>query len=228
MTLDCMAWRIVLRGAAGAGLPSLILTIGPRLRHENMPDEVGLLLPTNAGPKTLIDAVVNDPSRCSDAILGIFLANPFLNLGLEGANLKQAGVRWIINLPSVEQQDEEFSQQLADVALDRGRELACLAQFRAQGFRIAAVVADGPGATAAAAIDPEALVVMPRIADFAAGFPSLRQRGTAAQAVADAAREAGWSGTLLGLAEVREAEHEGLWPVRWDGLVCRPTPVSWT
>ena len=158
-------------------------------------------------------------------MLGLFLAGPFLNMTLESARLAGAGLGWITNLPSVEQQDEEFSQQLADVGLDRGRELACLAQLRARGFRVAAVVADGRGAAAAAAIGPEALIILPRVADFAAGFPSLRQRGAAAQAVAAAAAGAGWSGLLLGLAEGSDADHETLWPDRLDGLVCRPRPL---
>ncbi len=226
--VDCLSWRIVLRSgraAAGVALPGAVLTLAPGFRHESMPAEVGLLLPTNEGPKRLIDAVVADPALCGDAMLGLFLAGPFLNMTLEGGRLAGAGLGWITNLPSVEQQDEEFSQQLADVGLDRDRELTCLARFRAQGFRIAAVVADGPGAAAAAAIGPEALIILPRVADFAAGFPSLRQRGAAAQAVAEAAAAAGWSGLLLGLAEGSDADHETLWPDRLDGLVCRPRPL---
>ena len=225
---DCLSWRIVLR-AGGAppvtAVPGAILTLAPAFDHEGMPGEVGLLLPTNEGPKRLADAVVARPELCVDAMLGLFLAGPFLNVSLEGARLARAGVRWIANLPSVEQQDQEFSQQLADVGLDRGRELACLAQFRAQGFRVATVVADGPGAVAAAAIEPDVLIILPRVADFAAGFPSLRQRGAAAQAVAEAAAGAGWSGPLLGLAEGSDADHEALWPDRLDGLVCRPRPA---
>lgn len=223
--IDCLSWRIVLRSGTAppkTELPRAILTLSPGFEHESMPGEVGLLLPTNPGPKRLADAVAGDPELCRDAMLGLFLAGPFLNLDLEGTRLARAGVRWIANLPSVEQQDEEFSQQLADVGLDRDRELACLAQFRSQGFRIAAVVADAPGAVAAAAVEPEALIILPRVADFAAGFPSLRQRGAAAQAVADAASAAGWSGLLLGLAEGSDADHEALWPERLDGLVCRP------
>ena len=226
--VDCMTWRIVLRPGAGAtedGLPPAVVTLAPQFRHESMPDEVGLLLPTGEGPKRLIDAAAADPALCGDAILGLFLASPFLGAGVDGPGLLRAGVRWIANLPSVAQQDEEFSQQLTDVGLDLGRELACLAQFRSQGFKTAVVVTDAAGAAAAAGIAPEAMIVLPRVADFAAGFPSFRQRGTAAQAVADAARAAGWSGLILGLADAGEAEHETLWPEPLDGVVCRPVPA---
>jgi len=226
--IDCLRWPLVLRSgraAAGADWPQAILTLEPQLRHESMPREVGLLLPTTDGPKSLIDAVTADPGRCEDAMLGLFLASPFLNLALTGSRLNRVGVDWIANLPSVEQQDQEFSQQLADVGLDRGRELDCLAAFRAQGFKVAAVVADEPGAAAALAVEPEAMIVLPRVADFAAGFPSLRQRGAAARSVAAVARGSGWSGLLLGLGEASEADHEALWPEELDGLLCRPQPV---
>ena len=226
--VDCLSWRIAL-GSRTAGrrafIPEAIVTLAPGFRHESMPSEVGVLLPNTEGPKRLIDAIARDPALCREAMLGLFLASPFLNLPLDGERLTRAGVRWITNLPSVEQQDQEFSQQLADVGLDRDRELGCLAELRSQGFRIAAVVADAPGAAVAAAVEPEAMIILPRVADFAAGFPSLRQRGAAAQAVAEAAVGAGWSGLLLGLAEGSDAEHEALWPDRLDGLVCRPRPA---
>ncbi len=227
--VDLMTWRIALRSPGvtlGPGLPAAVVTAEPRFRHERMPAEIGLLLPTNEGPKQLIDAVVADPARCGDAILGLFMANPFLNISLEGPRLTGAGVRWVANLPSVEQQDEDFSKHLADVALDRERELDCLSRFRAQGFRIAVVVADGPGAVAAAAIEPDTMIILPRVADFAAAFPSLRQRGAAAQAVYEATRANGWHGPILGLGKAREAQHQGLWPERLDGLLCRPIRVS--
>lgn len=182
-----------------------------------------MLLPTSHGPGRLIDDITDDPSLCADAMLGLFLAGPFLNVALESTRLRRAKVRWITNLPSVEQQDLEFSRQLTDVGLDLERELECLAQFRSEGFRTAAVVADARGATAAAAIKPDVMIVLPRIVDFAAGFPSLRQRSTAVQSVAGAARHAGWSGIVLGLGDTSEARSERLWPAHLDGLVCRPT-----
>lgn len=224
-----MKWRIVLRvgvSTANVSLPSEIVTVKPSFRHENMPDEVSLLLPTNKGPRHLIDQVTSNPKQYGNVVLGLFLANPFLNAKLEGARLTQAGVRWITNLPSVEQQDHEFSRKLTDVALDQGKELDYLIQFRDQGFRIATVVADGPGATAAVTIAPQIIIVMPRIADFVAGFPSLRQRDTTVQVVANATCHAGWSGIILGLGNAREAEREELWPKQWDGLIYRQTFIA--
>lgn len=227
--VDQLFWRIV-PGASfssrHADIPDSMLTIGPPFQHESMPHEVAILLPTNPGPTRLIQHLVDTPATLGDVILGLFLASPFLNVKVESARLRRAGFHWIANLPSVVQQDEEFSQHLFDVGLGFDRELECLAQFRSEGHRTAVVVTDARTATAAAAIEPDIMIVIPRVADFAAGFPSLRQRSTAVQVVAKAARQAGWPGPLLGLGEFREADSEGLWPNRLDGLVCRPEEIG--
>lgn len=222
-------WRIVSGVSPGSDqprLPASVLTIGPAFDHESMPHEAAILLPTNAGPTRLIEQLINDRVAARDAILGLFLAHPFLNVKIQAARLSEAGFTWITNLPSVAQHDEEFSRQLSDVDLGYDRELVYLAQFRAEGFRIAAVVSDDRGAADAAAVQPDVMIVLPRVADFAAGFPSLRQRSSAVQTAAEAAREAGWSGPLLGLGEAREADNPSLWPARLDGLICRPVSVT--
>jgi len=227
--LGRMAWRIVLRAQGAAPvplLPSRIVTLAPRFRHHNMPDEVALLLPANHGPMDLISAVTARPDRFEDAILGLFLSNPFFNIERETAQLARAGIRWIANLPSVGQQDEEFSRQLSDVNLDEGREFATLREFGAAGFRVAVVVADAAGARGAIAIEPDMIIVLPRIAAFAAGFPSLRQRRSAALEVYEEIGGHGWRGPLLCLAEEAEAGHETLWPSFVDGVLCRPALVA--
>lgn len=222
--VDHLSWRIALSEdtAQRTDIPAVILSAAPSFHHESMPDEVAMLLPTTPGPTGLIEAVVGNPGPHAGVVLGLFLAGPFLNVELESDRLLNAGVGWIANLPSVGQQDEEFSRQLRDVGLDFDRELERLVRFRDRGFRIAAVVTDGPSAAAAAAIEPEVMIVLPRVADFAAGFPSLRQRSSAAQAARDAGGSAGWSGVLLGLGETRELDSTGLWSSHLDGLVCRP------
>lgn len=223
--VDTLRWRIVTGGAFSlteASFPEAIVTIGPPFQHESMPDEVSILLPTNAGPTHLIERVIDTSPKQANVILGLFLASPFLNIKFESARLLKAGIQWVANLPSVAQQDVEFSQQLNDVELGFNRELDYLSQFRSQGFKTAAVVADARTASAAAATGCDAMIVLPRVSDFAAGFPSLRQRSTSARAVIEAAHAEGWSATVLGLGEARDADNEGLWPNGLDGLVCRP------
>lgn len=207
-------------------LPSAIVTAGPPFRHEGLPVEVGLLLPNTRGASALIANAVEWPACCAGRALGLFLADPFLNLSAEMAALKQAKIGCIANLPSVAQQDAEFVQQLEDVGLDFAREVDRLGQLRQGRFRVVGVVSDASAAARLAAVDPTAVVVLPRVADFAAGFPSFRQRGAIAQQVAGALAEAGWRGPLLGLATADEAAHETLWPEALDGVLCRPETLS--
>jgi hypothetical protein len=227
--IELMNWRIVLRSErkpALTSVPSSILTIAPQFHHENLPSEVGLLLPTNSGPRALIDTVVETPNLCRDAALGLFLADPLLNLTREHRRLSDAKVEWVSNLPSTEQQDIEFSQQLSDVGLDYKRERDMLASFRSAGFKIVAVVTDATAAAAMTEVYPEVVIVLPRIADFAAGFPSLHQRGSMTQEIFHVLQDAGWSGILLCLGETSELAHERQWPDKVDGLICRPELVS--
>lgn len=223
--IELMNWRIVPRSdrkSTMAEIPSSVLTVAPQFRHENLPNEVGLLLPTNNGPRRLIDAVVETPDLCRDAMLGLFLADTFLNPAREHLQLSNAGVQWITNLPSTEQQDTEISQQLSDVGLDHLRERDMLASLRSRGFKVAAVVTDVPVAVAMSAIVPDVIIVLPRVVDFAAGFPSLHQRGSMTQEISQALRKTGWSGILLSLGEPGELSHERQWPEAVDGLICRP------
>lgn len=227
--LNLLMWRVVCRPSAGprdAALPDAILTAGPPFRHESLPPEVAVLLPNTGGPAGLIAAAAGRPGLCAGRALGLFLADPFLNLGAERAGLRHAGVGCIANLPSVEQQDPEFAQQLEDVGLDFAREVDRLGQLRRGGFQLVVAVGGPAAAAAVAPLHPLAVVVVPRVADYAAGFPSFHRRGLAAQQVAAALAGGGWRGPLLGLATAGEAEHETLWPDVLDGVVCRPEPLA--
>lgn len=216
-----LRWEIVpVPGVAD--LPAAIITQGAPFEHDGMPAEVGMLLPANDGPTALVDRLVDRPGQVLDVVTGLFLASAFFNLRVEASRLAAAGCRWVANLPSVDLHDPEFTAQLADVGLDRDREIAALAAFRERGFAIAAVAVDEAGARAAAAIEPDAVIVMPRVGDFAAGFPSLRQRQSAVQAVARTLAASDWRGRLLGLGESRDVESRELWPQGLDALVCRP------
>jgi hypothetical protein len=224
--LNLLTWQIVRRASTSARdwpLSPAILTAGPPFSHESLPAEISLLLPNTPGAGGLVAAVAAAPDRLAGRALGLFLADPFLNLPWEVAGLRAAGVSWVANLPSVEQQDVEFAQQLEDVGLDFAREVDRLGQLRRAGFQVIAVVAGVPAAAAVRLLAPQAVVVVPRIADFAAGFPSFRRRGALAREVKAALGD--WTGPLLGLATAGEAAHETLWPDVLDGVLCRPQPL---
>lgn len=226
--MNLLTWKVVQRRSFAAhksALPGGILSAGPPFHHESLPPEVGILLPNTAGASGLIAAVAARREYLAGQALGLFLADPFLNLGAEMTGLEKAGVGCVANLPSVEQQDPEFAQQLGDVGLDFAREVDRLGQLRRQGFQVVAVLAGAAAVAQVAPLDPLAVVVVPRVADYAAGFPSFRQRGTVAHQVAAALTSSGWQGALLGLATADEAAHETLWPEVLDGVLCRPEAV---
>ncbi len=191
-----------------------------------MPNEVALLLPNDHGASDLISKVLTMPSYIQARALGLFLADPFFNAGTEAARMRDTGIEWVTNLPSVEQQDQEFVQLLGDVGLDRNMEINRLAELAAAGLQVMAVVSGPEAVDVATKINPDAFFVIPKVADFAAGFPSLRQRGAAAREVREAVGEAGWEGPILGLAAESEVAHETLWPDVLDGVVCRPVPIA--
>lgn len=227
--MNLLAWPVILRATPAPGLKSLppeIVTAGSSFLHEGLPAEVGILLPNTEGNTGLLAAVGAAPGSFARHAVGLFLADPFLNVEGEIPALQGAGIRCIVNLPSVEQQDVDFVHQLEDVGLDLSREIGRLDRFRQAGFQIIAAVAGAEGAAAVCPLDPLALFVVPRVADFAAGFPSSRQRGAAALEVRRAAESAGWSGPVLGLGGQGEADHESLWPEVFDGLVCRPQAIT--
>jgi hypothetical protein len=225
---NLLFWSLVLRNAEAGGaqgLPRGIATFAPPFGADDVPNEVALLLPNRDSLGLTRQALESDPDAVGGLAVGLFLANPFLDPAMETKHLRRLGVAWIANLPSVEQQDTEFTQQLDDVGLDRSLEFARLAAFRKADFGVIAVVADGEGARLALAADPAALFVMPRVADFAAGFPSFRQRGAMAAEVRRALGDTNWRGPIFGLGTADEAGHAGVWPDALDGLILRPTTV---
>lgn len=217
-------WRIVSPGHAEF-LPKAILTVAPALPGERVPMEVGLLLPVGRGRESLAQVVSATPEIAAGMGAGLFMANPFLSVDRDAARLREAGVGWVANLPSTHQQDAEFRQQLEDVGLDWAREIACLARFGDLGLKRLAVLCDEAACADVLAAKPDAIVILPRVADFAAGFPSMLRRGGSAHAVAATLRARGWDGPVLVLGTEAEAASPALWPPGVDGLLLRPTVV---
>ncbi len=229
MVQNVMEWRLALRDGSPweeLGLPSAILTLAPGFLDPEMPAELGLLLPNADGPGELIQTVEETPGLIAGRGLGLFLADPLLNVPVTLQRLLSGGTPWIANLPSVAQHDPELLQMLEDVGLDHPLETARLSDLQGGGLMAIAVATGGETAAATAAVAPAAIFILPRVRDFAAGFPSPRQRGAAVREAAAAARGTGWDGPILALAAANEAEHEVLWPDGCDGIVCRPQALG--
>lgn len=223
--MSIASWSISLKPdlTKNISVPDSIVTYAPSISDEDMPREVSILLPTHPGPQALIDSI-SDAHACNASIaIGLFMPDPFLAVEREARKIRAMGVTWVSNLPTVEQHDEEFTQQLADVGLDRSKEHEALAGFKSAGLKIAVAVASAQASLEAVTLNPDTLIVIPRVSDFAAGFPSPRQRGAAAQLVKDAIAETGWRGPVLGYGDEREVDHSSQWPDCVDGMLFRPT-----
>ena len=224
-----LQWEIVYRKGSGYGdsvaLPRTLRTLAPALDAPSLPPEVGLLLPTNPGTKQLLRYALATDEDLAECALGLFLASPMLNFAIDGPRLAQAGLRWVTNLPSVEQHDDVFTRQLADVKLDHQLEFDHLTELASHGIKVAAVVSGSQATKAALKVAADMLIVLPKLTDYAAGFPSLRQRGAAVDEVYNTAERSKWRGPILCLASTAEAHSEVLWPDRVQGVVCRPNAV---
>lgn len=207
-------------------VPDCILTYAPSIPDEDMPQEASILLPTHPGPQSLIELISDKQTYNSSSAIGLFMSDPFLAVEREARRLIAMGVTWVCNLPTVEQHDEEFTQQLADVGLDRSKEYESLRAFKSAGLKIAAAVSNVPAAKESVSLNPDALIVIPRTSDFAAGFPSPRQRGAAAQLIKDAINDTDWNGPLLGYGDEREIDHPSQWPECVDGMLFRPIVIE--
>lgn len=229
LVTNLLTWQVVLRPGTDApdpGLPSSVLTVAPGFMDDRVPAEASLLLPNCPGNDAFLATLARLPSLPREAAAGLFLADPFLVPVQAARRLTAAGIAWVCNLPSCTQQDAGFLAQLGDVGLDHDREVAGLAAFSGAGCRTLAVVVDAPGARRAMEIRPDAVLVMPPVSDFAAGFPSFRQRGSAITQICEAIGDSGWGGAVLGLATQGEAGHASIWPPQLAGVVVRPVAFS--
>ena len=227
MTANRLDWRIVFREQPRSRPhPTIkrIVTPRPVLWDSEMPPEIGLLLPNRDGQGAIASLLAETGDWSGTDGIGLFLADPFLNLPATAERLLASGVGWVTYLPSVDLHDPEFSRQLGDVGLDLSRELARLGSMKERGFHTAATLSRPEGcATAVANGGVDAVIVMPRVGDFSVGFPSLRKRNATVQAVRSRLTELGWNGPLIGLADETECTHQALWPDALDGVILRTT-----
>ncbi len=184
-----------------------------------IPPEVSLMLPNRDGQAALLKSLEAGRSELHDQTVGLFLSDPFLRLEPLAERLKSNGVDTVVNFPSVEQQDLEFTSLLSDVGLDKNLEHENLSALSNLGFKIGVVANTEDGAADAAGLSPAFMLVVPKVPDFAAGFPSMRQRGTLAQAVRRGAAKKGWKGPILTIGQETEADFPTLWPDGVAGVV---------
>lgn len=221
-----LRWPVIRRHPANQrnrkGLPSAILTLSPALALDTLQITVSLLLPGNSGTRDTINAICGAKAWDGDDALALFLANPFLNLKIDGMRLRQRGLRWIANLPTVDQHDDVFVQELREVNLGPQLEIQHLAQLKSQGFFIMAIVSTVTTTELALHIDPDAVLVIPQTEQFIDSFPSMQQRHSQIATIHEVLSRASWSGDLLFLGQHFESEDHARWPEPADAMVSCP------
>ena len=218
--LNILFWPIEPGSGLRRALPNGICTPHTADIPGSMPPEVALLLPGSHSAAPLPAKGRLPPG----AGFGVFLANPILHIASLARELRAREITWIANLPSVIQHDEDFLRHLNDVGLGFAKEAALLRLLREAGLRVLAAVADAGQARQAAALGAAALAVLPPVAAFEAGFPSMRQR-----AEQIARLRAGYPELrlpLLGLLSKAEGRLPATWPPGLDAGLIRPAPVT--
>lgn len=187
---------------------------------EQMPPEVALLLP---GPHSAAPLPAKDRLP-RGAGFGVFLANPILHIATLARELRAREITWIANLPSVIQHDEDFLRHLNDVGLGFAKEATLMRLLREAGLRVLAAVADAGQARQAAELGAEALVLLPPVAAFEAGFPSMRERTEQIARLRAGLPELRLP--LLGLITEAEGRLPATWPPGLDAGLIRPSPLK--
>ena len=218
--VDFLFWEIVGHSRLLANLPSGILTPNNSNLDDQIPPEIGLLLP---GPQ----AEVSLPSQDHlghNAAVGLFLADPTINRKIIANAIQQHSNPWITNLPSVTQHDLGFRQTLEDVSLGASLEFDVLEYLSQIGLKILALVQNTDDARMALQSGADALLVFPPTAAFEWGFPSAQSREQQITDIRSALT--GLKVPLLGLLDVGERSLPLTWPSGLDAGVLRPRSLN--
>ena len=134
---------------------------------------VGCLPIGDANGATLALTFPDDPGIYA----GILAADPFRPAPVLLSALKDAGVRSVVNLPTVAMITDGLAEALSHAGVDYAAELATLTQATTHGFNALAVVTTTEQARQVIAAGIRRVLVYPAAAD---GNPAVRQRRAAA------------------------------------------------
>ena len=196
-----------------------IVTFAAGFQSANLPPEVSMLLPTVPGAKRIAEALTTSPQIFDGAVTGLLVTDPAIKFERTIKSMKAANNRWVANLPTIGLHDAEFKSFLNEVALGVPAEIDILAKFKAHGIKIMAVLADFSEAKAMAKLNPDAVLIMPKVSDYLDGWPSLATRVENERTIRAALSQNVWDGRCLGYRAPGE-DNNG-WP-----CVERPRAVA--
>lgn len=218
-----LEWRSCLSKAhegADPLIPSSLFAASPPNLKTRLPFEVALLLPI----QKVSDPVPQNAANLSQIAAALFMANPLLNVATWSRHLLDRGVGWISNFPSVAQHEPLFRDHLSDVGLGPAQERELLSEFRAAGLRTLVCVSQDDDAQAAVSAGHDALLILPQVPAFEAGFPSVQHRQEQLLSIRSAIKDA--TTPVLGLLQPAEAAMPTTWPNGMDAGMIRPTASS--
>lgn len=223
MPVAPMIWRFISAPdgrKAHHPLPLGIMTPGVTRLSERLPVEIEYLLPRRSGSTDWRDDLVEHLRYDPALAVGLFLSDPFVGVDPFAAVLRRLGARWICNLPSTAQFDPDFAAALGDVGLGHRFEMKLLSQLIEHGFEGIATIATPREAKAARVAGAAALFVIPRIGDYANGFPRLSERQLALKAIRDVLDDP--HPPLFTLVTEPESHCPELWSAQADGAFVQP------
>ncbi len=197
-------------------MPAHILASSNPALPDEVPLEISLLLPGCQADDSL--QFPFDDGRSYS--MGIFLANPTLNIQSLSKSMIKNGVSWISNFPTVMQHDAAFRMSLEEVNLGPNLELSRIQELTDTGINVLACVCEPDDAYGAVAAGAKALLVLPTTRAFAHGFPSAAKRQQQLRDIRDSLSNPEMP--LLGLITRSEADLPVTWPKYMDAAVVRP------
>lgn len=199
-------------------LPNRVITFAPGQSLSKLPLEVGILLPTVAGNRVVLQALQNTHNSHEQTAIGLFAADHFLNLDIFLPKLQRANVQWVCNLPALAQHESDFQHYLSEVELTLDYEVKQLAQCRDAGFKTLLIVSERVAPALITKLQPNAIVIVPNVSEFTAGFPKLEQRERVEAELKKELVESGYQGPVL---SYREQSEETIFP-----CLCRPFVIK--
>lgn len=215
-------WSVHVK-SSGLTLPEAILMPVFGAPKPGLAPEIAALLPSNSDPSGWTRDIPREPAPQSSLCAGVFLGSPLLQRQRVLSDLKESGLPWVCNLPSVCQHDTDFVTNLDEVDLGMRRELTNLAACADAGFQCIASVATPDDARRATQLGFRTLFVLPKIRAYEGGFPSELNRSRAVRAVADLPELKG--ATLLSLVKSSETRATVVWPPSVQGVLEEPKPI---
>lgn len=200
------------------GFPTSVVTFSPGQELIGLPLEVGILLPTVAGNRAILDLLQAPHTSLERVVVGIFAADHFLKLSHLFPRLRRAKASWVCNLPTLAQHEANFQHYLSEIDLTLEHELSQLALCKEAGFKTLLIVTQRIDPVLLGGAQPDAIAIVPGVPEFTNGFPPIAQRQVLEAEVMQSLEAAGYQGPVLCYRDESEVSDVA--------CLCRPSLID--